>query len=86
MNPFNDLFLSTSNDRTSRLWDLNKKKCLCIFQDSQCAAFDNTGKVLASVTFNMNKETERYENFISERCPCRLCNVKDTYKQNNKLY
>lgn len=65
MNPFNDLFLSTSNDRTSRLWDLNKKKCLCIFQDSQCAAFDNTGKVLASVTFNMNKETERYENFIN---------------------
>jgi COMPASS component SWD2 len=65
MNPFNDLFISTSNDKTSRLWDLNKKKCLCIFQDSQCANFDNTGKVLASVTFKLDKETERYENFIN---------------------
>lgn len=44
INPFNDLFMSTSNDKTSRLWDLNKKKCLCIFQDSQCAVFDNTEK------------------------------------------
>jgi COMPASS component SWD2 len=65
INPFNDLFMSTSNDKTSRLWDLNKKKCLCIFQDSQCAVFDNTGKVLASVTYSMDKETERYENFIN---------------------
>ena len=65
MNPFNDLFLSTSNDKTSRLWDLNKKKCLCIFQDSQCAIFDNTGKVLTSVTYALDKETERYENFIN---------------------
>ena len=65
INPFNDLFISTSNDKTSRLWDLNQKKCLCIFQDSQCAVFDNTGKVLASVTYSMNKETERYENFIN---------------------
>ena len=65
INPFNDLFISTSNDKTSRLWDLNQKKCLCIFQDSQCAVFDNTGKVLASVTYSMDKETERYENFIN---------------------
>ena len=65
INPFNDLFMSTSNYKTSRLWDLNKKKCLCIFQDSQCAVFDNTGKVLASVTYSMDKETERYENFIN---------------------
>ena len=65
MNPFNDLFLSTSNDKTSRLWDLNKKTCLCIFHDSQCAIFDNTGKVLASVTFSLNKENEIYENFIN---------------------
>ena len=65
INPFNDLFISTSNDKTSRLWDLNLKKCLCIFQDSQCAVFDNTGNVLASVTYSMDKETERYENFIN---------------------
>jgi COMPASS component SWD2 len=65
LNPFNDLFISTSNDKTSRLWDLEQKKCLCIFQDSQCAVFDNTGKVLASVTYSMDKETERYENFIN---------------------
>ena len=65
INPFNDLFISTSNDKTSRLWDLNLKKCLCIYQDSQCAAFDNTGNVLASVTYSMDKETERYENFIN---------------------
>ena len=38
---------------------------MCIFQDSQCAIFDNTGKVLASVTFSLNKENERYENFIN---------------------
>jgi len=42
INPFNDLFISISNDKTSRLWDLNLKKCLCIFQDNQCAVFDNT--------------------------------------------
>ena len=65
INPFNDLFISTSNDKTSRLWDLNQKKCLYIFQDSQCAVFDNTGNVLASVTYSMDKETERYENFIN---------------------
>lgn len=65
INPFNDLFISTSNDKTSRLWDLNLKKCLCIYQDSQCAVFDNTGNVLASVTYSMDKETERYENFIN---------------------
>ena len=79
MNPFNDLFLSTSNDKTSRLWDLNKKKCLCIFQDSQCANFDNTGKVLASVTYKLDKETERYENFIN------LYNIEkpETINENN---
>ena len=71
INPFNDLFISTSNDKTSRLWDLNLKKCVCIFQDSQCAVFDNTGKVLASVTYSMDKETERYENFIN------LYNIED---------
>ena len=82
MNPYNDLFISTSNDRTSRLWDLNNKKCLCIFQDSQCAVFDNTGKVLASVTYNMNKETERYENFIN------LYNIEspDTINDTNKPF
>ena len=65
INPYNDLFISTSNDKTSRLWDLNEKKCLYIFQDSQCAVFDTSGKVLASVTYTMNKETEVYENFIN---------------------
>lgn len=65
MNPYNDLFISTSTDKTSRLWDLNKRTCLCIFQNSQCAVFDNTGKVLASSTYSMDKETERYENFIN---------------------
>ena len=43
----------------------SKKKCLYNFQDSQCAVFDNNGKILASVTYSMNKETERYENFIT---------------------
>ena len=82
MNPFSDLFLSTSNDKTSRLWDLNKKKCLCIFQDSQCAIFDNTGKVLASVTFSLDKETERYENFIN------LYNIEkpDNINETNKPF
>jgi COMPASS component SWD2 len=82
MNPFNDLFLSTSNDKTSRLWDLNKKKCLCIFQDSQCAIFDNTGKVLTSVTYALDKETERYENFIN------LYNIEkpETINENNRPF
>ena len=64
MNPNNDLFLSTSNDGTSRLWNLHTKQCICIFQDSQCASFDNSG-VIASVTSTLNKLNDTYENFIN---------------------
>ena len=65
MNPNSDLFLSTSSDRTSRLWDLCERKCVCIVQDSQCAAFDNNGNVIASVTSSINKANDTYENFIN---------------------
>ena len=41
MNPFNDLFISTSNDKTSRLWDLNKKN-VCAFSKIVSAPFLTT--------------------------------------------
>lgn len=65
MNPLNDFFLSTSRDKSTRLWDLNKRECLCIIQDSNCATFDNSGKILASVTSETNKITETTKNFIN---------------------
>lgn len=74
MNPNNDLFLSTSNDRTSRLWDLHERKCVCIFQESQCAAFDDNGNVIASVTSNINKANDIFENYVN------LYNIEDIQK------
>lgn len=65
MNPINDYFLTTSRDKTSRLWDLLNKKCICIFQDSLHATFDNTGKVIASVTASLNKSNNKVINFIN---------------------
>lgn len=50
INPKNDLFLSTSRDKTSRFWDLNNKQCLAIIQESNYACFDNTGKVFCSIS------------------------------------
>lgn len=61
INPINDLFLTTSRDKTSRLWDLSKRQCACIFQDSNFATFDDTGKVVASVSF----ESDKQANFIN---------------------
>jgi WD40 repeat protein len=64
MNPQDDKFLTTSRDKTSRLWDLANRKCLCIFQDSNYATFDDTGKVIASVTSD-SKSSDRILNFIN---------------------
>jgi COMPASS component SWD2 len=64
MNPINDTFLTTSRDKTSRLWDLNKRTCLCIFQDSNHATFDNTGDVIASLAFD-SKGNERTVNYVN---------------------
>ena len=50
INPKNDTFLTTSEDKTSRLWDLKQKTCLAIFQETVHSCFDNTGDVIASVT------------------------------------
>jgi len=65
INPLNDLFLTSSSDNTSRLWDLTKRECICIFQDSNHAVFDNTGKVIASVTFETDKNTDKITNYIN---------------------
>lgn len=74
INPQNDLFLSTSADRTSRLWDLHEKKCLAIFPDSQFATFDDMGKVITSVTSEVNKSTYTHDNYIN------LYNIDDIQK------
>ena len=74
LNPNNDLFISTSLDKTSRLWNLNLKECVCIFQESNCANFDNSGNIIVSVTSVHNKNNEIYENFIN------LYNVNDILK------
>lgn len=55
INPKDDTFLSVSQDKTSRLWDLNGYKCLGIFQESTHSCFDNTGDVISSV-FTVTKE------------------------------
>lgn len=65
MNPINDMFLTTSRDKTSRLWDLSKRTCLCIFQDSNSATFDDSGKVIASVTSETEKNSDKITNFIN---------------------
>jgi WD40 repeat protein len=64
MSPINDYFLTTSGDKTSRLWDLDKRKCLCILQESNHAVFDDTGKVIASVTY-ANEKGEKIINYIN---------------------
>ncbi len=74
LNPNNDLFISTSLDKTSRLWNLNTKECVCIFQESNCANFDNSGNIIISVTSVHNKNNDIYENFIN------LYNVNDILK------
>jgi len=65
MSPITDLFLTTSRDKTSRLWDLKQRKCLCIFQESNHAVFDSSGKVIASVTFENDKSQEKVINYIN---------------------
>jgi COMPASS component SWD2 len=65
MNPINDLFVTTSRDKTSRLWDLSKRQCICIFQDSNFASFDDSGKVIASVNSEYDKNTDKIMNFIN---------------------
>lgn len=65
MNPTNDLFLTTSRDKTSRLWDLSKRQCICIFQDSNFASFDDTGKVVASICSEADKSSDKIINFIN---------------------
>ncbi len=65
MNPTNDLFLTTSRDKTSRLWDLSKRQCVCIFQDSNFASFDDSGKVIASVCSESDKNSDKVINFIN---------------------
>lgn len=65
MNPVNDLFLTTSRDKTSRLWDLAKRSCISIFQNSNFACFDDTGMVIASVTAEPDKNSDKIINYIN---------------------
>jgi len=65
INPQNDLFLTTSRDKTSRLWNLEKRTCVCIFQDSNFATFDDSGKVIASVTSENEKYQDKTINYIN---------------------
>jgi COMPASS component SWD2 len=55
----NDLFLTTSKDSTSRLWNLHKRECVCILQDSNFAVFDSTGNVIASTTTEFDKTSDK---------------------------
>ena len=97
MNPVNDTFLTTSRDKTSRLWDLNKRTCLCIFQDSNFATFDSTGDVIFSVASETkNGKSNNYVNLYSMenylKGPFKVFNVENAgeIKQlkisNNGLY
>jgi COMPASS component SWD2 len=65
INPINDLFLTTSRDNTSRLWDLNKRECLHIIQDSKFASFDDSGEVIASVTTELDKISDKTTTYIN---------------------
>lgn len=65
MNPQDDKFLTSSRDKTSRLWDLANRKCICIFQDSNFATFDDTGKVIASVTSECKSNSDKIVNYIN---------------------
>ena len=64
MSPKDDLFISTSRDKSSRLWDLNAKKCLAIFQESNFACYDNTGSVIASISSQLIN-TNQYSNHLN---------------------
>lgn len=64
INPKMDTFISTSRDKTSRIWDLSSKKCLAIIQDCNHSCFDNTGMVIASIT-SMN-DGSNHLNLYSE--------------------
>lgn len=65
LSPITDLFITTSRDKTSRLWDLKERKCLCIFQESNHAVFDDSGKVIASVTYENDKSQDKIINYIN---------------------
>ena len=65
LNPVNDLFISSSLDGTSCIWDLNLRKCAFMFEDSQCCNFDTKGEIVLSVTNAFIKQKEIYENFIN---------------------
>eukprot|EP00803_Ostreobium_quekettii_P002399 evm.model.scf_415.6 EVM.evm.TU.scf_415.6 scf_415:43971-46482(-) len=52
MSPRNDFFLSGSQDKTVRLWDLRGSKCLALLEVpvQPCAAFDHQGLIFAVAT------------------------------------
>ncbi len=77
MNPANDIFVSTSKDSTARVWNLAQKKLLAVYQGARCAAFDNTGTVLA-LTFSASdvdpkepKDSTKYFVNLYEANPCK---------------
>lgn len=50
LNPQNDLVITSSLDKTSRIWDTNKRTCIAIIQDSDFANFDPKGNFFVAVT------------------------------------
>ena len=77
MNPANDAFVTTSKDTTARVWNIAQRKLVAIYQNARCAAFDNTGTVLAMVFSAADvepkepKETQRYFINLYEANPCK---------------
>lgn len=61
MHPKEDVFISTSNEFETRLWNLNNRNCLLKIIDSVCAAFNPNGKVFASVTEKFSEGTNKNE-------------------------
>ena len=48
LNSTNDCFISTSLDKSTNIWDLKEGRCIYTIANSNCAAFDVTGKVIYS--------------------------------------
>ena len=65
MNPSNDLVITTSFDKTSRIWDTSNRTCVCIVQDSLCVSFDPSGKFFVSVTAEYDKIQSLVINFLN---------------------
>ena len=61
VNPLKPLFISTARNSEVWLWDYNSKECQAVFNETECACFDNTGKVIALVN---RQETDNSQKIL----------------------